>query len=288
MPSTEHQYRSIHAINYSALRQGRTSMPKMHAVVTGTAPAELSPALAIGTLLHEAMQHGDGWAKRYAVRPEGIDRRTKAGKEAFAQWIDTLPKDAKVLESATEANAVVTVDEMRRSILSHPVGSLLARTPGESEVQLIADGRKARLDKVCMGDDGKSDKPVPLMIVDWKSTVDASPSGFARSAAKYGYHQQAAWYVAMLERVQGVRVPFVFVAVESAAPYSVGVYQLVPDQLEAATTINEDIVTRYKAYVAAGASRHHTGDTIESLTLPEWSCSVGPKSFAGVGDDTPF
>lgn len=285
MPTT---YESIRAINYSALRQGRTSLPRMHAIVTGTMPEESSPALAVGTLLHEAMQHGDGWAKRYAVRPEGIDRRTKAGKEAFAQWLATLPDGAEVLESATEANAVVTVDEMRRSILSHPVGSLLARTPGESEVQLVCVDRKARLDKVCMGDDGKSDKPVPLMIVDWKSTADASPAGFARSAAKYGYHQQAAWYVDMLECARGVRVPFVFVAVESTWPYSVGVYQLVPDQLEAAKAINEDIVTRYKAWVDAGASRHHTGDTITELTLPEWSCSVGPKSFASVGDDTPF
>lgn len=281
-------YESIQAINYSALRLGRTSLPRMHEVVMGTMPSDTSPALAVGTLLHEAMQHGDGWAKRYAVRPEGIDRRTKAGKEAYAQWLATLPEGAKVLESATEANAVITVDEMRRSILSHPVASMLARVPGETEVQLVCVDRKARLDKVCIGDDGKSDKPVPLMIVDWKSTVDASPAGFARSAAKYGYHQQAAWYVDMLECARGIRVPFVFVAVESTWPYSVGVYQLVADQLEAAHQINEDIVTRYKAWREAGCSRHHTGDMIKLLTLPEWSCSVGPKSFAIVGDDTPF
>ena len=283
---TDDEYRSIHAINYSALRVGRTSLPRMHQIVTGTAPAEESAALATGTLLHDAMQHGDGWADRYAVRPDGIDRRTKAGKEAYAAWLATLPTDAKILESASDVAAVEAVDVMRRSIMSHPLARALATCTGESEVQIVDGGRKCRIDKIFISN-GE-----PTMLIDWKSTIDASPAGFARSAAKYGYHQQAAWYVALAERRYGKRLPFVFVAVESSSPHSVGVYQLVPDQLEAATIINEGIVKAYREWVEAGAKMHHTGENVETLTLPEWACKItmpGQAASVGVADDSvPF
>lgn len=282
---TNDEYDRIQAINYSALRVGRTSIPRMHAMLTGQLPAFESASLAMGTMLHAAMQHGNDWTKAYAIRPDGIDRRTKAGKDAYAAWLATVPAGATILESASDASAVLLVEEMRRSIMSHPLGRTLATHPGESEVMIAMHGRKCRIDKVCRLGDG-----TPAMLVDWKTTLDASPGGFARSAAKYGYHQQAAWYTDLAERHFGKRLPFVFVAVESSAPHSVGVYQLLPDQLDAARTINERIVSDYAAWLEAGCNTHHTGNNVETLTLPEWCCKTS-FSVASVGDidsETPF
>ena len=63
------------------------------------------------------------------------------------------------------------------------------------------------------------------VIVDLKTTRDASPEEFARSIAQYRYHVQAAFYsdgyrAAFGEAPRG----FVFIAVETEAPYLVAVY----------------------------------------------------------------
>jgi hypothetical protein len=279
------EYRATQAINYSALKLGRTSLPRMHACITGTLDQTESEAMGLGTMLHQAMAIGDGWADRYAIRPEGIDRRTKEGKDRWAAWLASLPPGAEILETPSQVEAVTTADRMRSAIMRHPLGHVLATSNGESEVAIVHDGRKARLDKVVrMNDDA------PVMLVDWKTTVDASPGAFARSAAKYSYHLQAAWYIAMAQRTYGKRLPFVFVAVENTAPYSVGVYEIAPDQIEAATGINEGICKRYAAWLEAGAESHHTGANVEQLVLPEWACkdyTVASEDVAAI-TEVPF
>lgn len=283
---TNDEYAAVHAINYSALRLGRTSLPRMHALITGTLDRIETDALTLGSMLHQAMDEGDGWSDRYALRPEGIDRRTKAGKEAYAAWVANLRPDAVVMESASQVDAVVTAGRMRQSILSHPLGRGLATAAGPSEVMIVRGERKCRIDKVVCTPDGK-----PVLLVDWKTTIDASPMAFARSAAKYGYHQQAAWYTDLAHGHYGVKLPFIFVAVENTAPYSVGIYQLAADQLDAARNINESIVTAYRRWLE-NADVHHTGNDFATLELPEWACKdhLASADFASVGDadDTPF
>ena len=254
---TNEEYAQIHAVNYSALKVGRTSLPRMHAVVTGTAARTDTDSLNLGNLLHEAMQVGDGWSDRYAIRPEGIDRRTKDGKATYAAWLSSLGPGAEIVE---DRSTIELVEAMRRSIMSHRVAALLASQPGESEVMLATGDRKCRIDRL-----------TDSIIIDWKTTTDSSPSGFARACARYGYAQQAAWYVEMVRRGRGKSLPFVFVAVESTAPYCVGVYQIAADQIEAASRLNERIVADYAAWLKAGANMHHTADTIEELVLPEWA-----------------
>lgn len=255
---TNEEYAQIHAINYSALKVGRTSLPRMHAVVTGTAAKSESDSLNLGTLLHEAMQHGSGWSDRYAVRPEGIDRRTKIGREAYAAWLQSLPADAQIVEDGSQ---IQLVEQMRQAILDHRIGRLLATAAGQSELMLVHGDRKCRVDRL-----------TDSFIVDWKTCTDSTPSGFAKACARYGYAQQAAWYVEMVRLVTGKTLPFVFVAVESSEPHCVGVYQLAADQIEAATRLNERIVADYRRFVESGARMHHTSDDkIEELVLPEWA-----------------
>lgn len=255
---TNEEYAQIHAINYSALKVGRTSLPRMHAVVTGTAAKSESDSLNLGTLLHEAMQNGLAWQDRYAVRPEGIDRRTKDGKAAYAAWLQSLPADAQIVEDGSQ---IQLVEQMRQAILDHRVGRLLATAAGQSELMLVHGDRKCRVDRL-----------TDAFIIDWKTCTDSTPTGFAKACARYGYAQQAAWYVEMVRLVTGKTLPFVFVAVESSEPHCVGVYQLAADQIEAATRLNERIVADYRKFVEAGARMHHTSDDkIEELVLPEWA-----------------
>ena len=74
------------------------------------------------------------------------------------------------------------------------------------------------------------------LIVDLKTTMDASPDAFARTAANFNYPLQAAYYVDGLQAA-GIASPdavtsFVFLVVEKTPPYGVAVYTLPEDAIE--------------------------------------------------------
>jgi exodeoxyribonuclease VIII len=65
------------------------------------------------------------------------------------------------------------------------------------------------------------------VVVDLKTTTDASPKGFAKAVWKFRYHVQDAFYTDGIEASTGCRpTDFVFIAVEKTAPFGVGVYRL--------------------------------------------------------------
>ena len=65
------------------------------------------------------------------------------------------------------------------------------------------------------------------MIVDLKTTKDASYNGFMRSVKKYKYHKQAAFY---LDAVQATR--FIIIAVEKTPPFNINVFELGDDMID--------------------------------------------------------
>ena len=64
------------------------------------------------------------------------------------------------------------------------------------------------------------------LVVDVKTTQDASPDGFIRSIASYGYHIQDAFYTDTLRSLNKPVNQFLFVAIETKPPYMVGLYTL--------------------------------------------------------------
>ena len=70
------------------------------------------------------------------------------------------------------------------------------------------------------------------LVVDLKTTEDASPKGFQKSVAGFFYHVQAAWYLHGLEQATH-RCPeqFVFIAVEKKPPFAVAVYAADADMI---------------------------------------------------------
>jgi exodeoxyribonuclease VIII len=73
------------------------------------------------------------------------------------------------------------------------------------------------------------------VIIDLKTTEDASPRGFAQSVKKYRYDVQAAFYSDGLEEATGKACNgFFFVAVEKHPPYLVGWYFIGNEDLKEA------------------------------------------------------
>jgi len=185
------------------------------------APREATPAMIIGSAFHTATLEPEKFDLEFAVAPEGIDRRTKAGKEEWAAF-----EAASAGKTVLKAEDADRVKEMALAVLAHPLAGPLVRG-GVAERSLywepsVVEGivSKCRPDYVKSLDEGH------YVVVDLKSTEDARPWAFERSAWNYRYHVQAAYYWdGCTDALGHAPDAFVFIAVEKAPPYAVVVYE---------------------------------------------------------------
>lgn len=208
-------------------------------------------AMQFGTALHTAVLEPDRYAAEYAFW-EG-DRRTKDGKAAY----EALLASGKSIISRDD-NDVISA--MSVSIRQHPVaGSLLTGGLVEHSVfwqhKNVAEC-KARPD-YWLKDAG--------IVVDLKTTEDASPAGFARSIAAYRYHVQAVHYLAGTQAGR-----FIFIAIEKKAPYAVGVYELDADALALGHALRERDIEQYVSCAEFDTWPGYSPE-IQTITLPKWA-----------------
>lgn len=110
------------------------------------------------------------------------------------------------------------------------------------------------------------------VLIDIKTTVDASPTTFSSSVAKYRYHVQDAFYSDGFAAAHNLPAPppFIFIVVEKAQPYAVSVYQLDPE----ATARGRELYRRDLIRLAE-AKRSECwnaySDEIALIDLPAWA-----------------
>lgn len=154
--------------------------------------------------------------EQFATMPN-VDRRTKAGKEAFAEF-----------EAAADGKTIVSVDMVEQATAmcealsrNEFVKKLLK---GEKEKpffwadEMTGEECKCRVD--CLTEVGEN-----LIIVDLKSTDNAETEAFMRSAIKYGYDLQSAMYSDGVKVNTGREPLFVFIAIEKKPPYAINILQ---------------------------------------------------------------
>jgi hypothetical protein len=225
-----------------------------------THPRPPSKAFSIGHAAH-ALVLGVGAP---IVVVDAADWRTK---DAKAKRDDALAAGETPLLASEYAQVVAMAD----AIHEHPAAALLLDPEhGDPERSLFwVDQQtgvwlRCRLDWMPHASNGR------MILVDYKTSVSAERGEFARSAAKYGYHQQAAWYM------DGVRhlgladdVAFVFVVQEKEPPYPVSVVELHPADIEIGAVLNRRAVDLFAECMTSGVWPGY-GHGIELVELPYW------------------
>ncbi len=182
-----------------------------------------SPAFFAGTLAHCAILEPAALLDRYMLKPEGLDMRTKDGKA----WKAALPAGVLTIDADEYATALAQRDAVNNV---PELAELLAE--GVAEVSAFWRDDETGLQCKCRPDWVHTLSDGRVILVDVKTTVDASPQQFSRSVWKYGYHRQAAWYSAGYARAAGVEVAgFVFAAVTSAHPFIAAAHTLDDDYM---------------------------------------------------------
>lgn len=165
------------------------------------------PSLRIGSALHRLIEDAKAFAVEYVVKPDGIDGRTKAGKE----WL-LAHGDKNVLSQGEFADLTCMAANVRKQsrlmrILAH----------GKAEVTILWHDEQTGL--LCKA---RPDwlNPKLRIVLDWKTTEDARPEAVRRTILKYGYHHQAEWYLRAVE----APTTFVWAFIEKSPPYAVACY----------------------------------------------------------------
>jgi exodeoxyribonuclease VIII len=215
--------------------------------------------MRLGTLTHAMILEPDTFKDEFAVMPK-FDRRTTVGKKAAEEFEQEHAGKIIVDETAYEKASSIAA-----SVRKHPV-AIEGLRDGNPEVSLFWDQYglpcKARCDYM-----------TGSAIFDIKTCSDASPDGFAKQIASFQYHVQAAHYAAGFREIVGWDLDrFVFIAVESEAPYAVGVYTLDARSLQSGRLLMERAARAYRvALEQADTAPAFYSDTIAEISVPAWA-----------------
>lgn len=258
---TEKEYRASEGISRSELWRLRESPEKFKYLQDH--PEEPTPALIFGAMVHKLVLEPEDFENEYAVAPE-VDRRTKDGKAAWQEFVDGAG-DKTVVTVADYEKA----KEMAAKVADTPlVADLL---DGEHEMPLFwsdeATGEvcKVRLD--CFTTiEGKN------VVVDYKTSSDASTAAFMRSAINYGYDFQAGMYTEAVEQNLGQPAAFIFIVQEKTAPYSVNILEASPDFIQRGRDIFRELIGIYHECKTTGNWYGYLGayGVMNELQLPAW------------------
>jgi exodeoxyribonuclease VIII len=220
-----------------------------------------TPAMRIGTALHTLVLEQDQFEERYITAPQ-VDRRTKAGKEAWAEF-EAEAGDRELIA----ADDRIQISRMAEAVWAHPAAAALLHWEGKAETTHMWTDPATGLDCKCRPDwltnDGR-------LIVDLKTTEDASPAGFRKSIGAFRYHVQSSWYLDGVQAATGCRPEqFLFLCVEKKPPYAVAVYAAAPVIVtigaETAARDLDVLATCKQACAWPGYS-----DQVEPISLPGW------------------
>ena len=226
-------------------------------------PRPMSSAFVIGQALHAAILEPERFKQEYVVPPK-INRRTNAGKAAWAEWQEKFSD--KVAITREEYDLAMG---MKAAVWSRETPAHLLGGEGRNETTILWDDAdtgvrcKARLDRLTYWHGWPA-------VVDVKTCREgqAHVDRWPWVMKEFAYHQQAAWYLSGLNTLAPADRIFVFLAVEKTRPY-----------LTACHAVNEPSIREGRAlyrkalqcYLKARETNQYPGydEGIEYTDIPE-------------------
>jgi exodeoxyribonuclease VIII len=249
-------YKSIDALNYSGAKQVLRSPAHYRASLMEE--QKDTPALKFGRLVHTSTFLPLEFKAKVAIMPEGIDRRTKAGKESYEAFINSLAPETEVVDSETHAH----ISDVTEAASAGLASLNLSHTDWIVEESITKEYAgitiKGRPDLVSVIGNDK-------VVVDLKTTQDASPHSFSRDVHNLKYFMQSAWY---LELTGATR--FILLAVEKEPPFAWRVYELDAEAIAEGKRLMDEACAIYKQCKTFKSWPSYTKD-LTMLSLPRYA-----------------
>ena len=222
-------------------------------------PPEETEDMLRGTLIHAMALEPQSLEERF-IRAESIDRRTKAGKEAFAA-LQQSSEGKSVVPQSMWRTAERCVEALERDV---ETAMWLSEARGGSiEVPLFWSRQgvdcKGRPDSVLA--DGT--------VVDIKTTaMTLTPGLFVNEIFRRCYHTQAAFYRSGILANGGEWRSHVLVCVETKPPYAVAVFRMGPQVIGTSDAKISQWIDLYRACVDRN---EWPGYGLVEVSTPKWA-----------------
>ena len=212
-------------------------------------------AMADGTAVHAFFLERDKFDTDFVIKPADMRLNTKAGKEWAIEQ-----KDKIIIDSELGNNLY----EMEKSFIDSPA-KLIYDIKGQTELSYFWDDLgtiKGKCRPDWISDDGS-------IVVDVKTTTDASPRGFQKSISTWGYYLQLGWYLRGLRKLGLPAKQFIFIAIEKTAPFCVGVYRADQEMINYAMKELDQLMPEIQTAMVSNEFPDYTPE-ITSIGLPPW------------------
>jgi len=209
-----------------------------------------------GNALHTYVLEPPKFCEEYYITPK-INRATKKGKEEFKEHQEKARGKLLICEEAFKS-------------IAHVMNGLSRH---KQALTLLADAQIEKSIYWTDPDTGIQCKVRPdvwhsNMIVDLKTTVDASQKSFQRSIFQFAYHIQAGMIQEALRVSQGIHMEnFVYLAVEKQAPYASAIYMLSPEIVSQGVAEFKNILIGIKECMDSG---HWPSYPTAMIDMPSW------------------
>lgn len=252
---TEQEYRQAEGVNKSTLWNLRKSPAHYKYFLENQ--REDTAAFAFGRAVHAAILTPSAFKKDFVVIPEGIDRRTKAGKEEYQAFLDASSgKEILTAADAETVKAIVKAFKKNRDAVQ-----LLKGTKREKPLFWTDDNGilcKCRIDAYKAG-----------LIVDLKTAQDAETETFTKEALRYGYDVQAAHYLDAYQHKESVvRPEWYFIVIEKTEPYAINILRADIGFLDYGFIRRQELIEKLKV---CQDQKAYPDYGINELCLPAWA-----------------
>jgi len=236
---------------------------------------EPSKAMIFGTAVHCAILEPEQLQNRFVMIPDGVDGRTKDGKQIMADI-------AASGKTGIKSDDWQAIEIIKKQALNNPfIKKLFSKNHAvEASLYFERNGVKCRIRPDLMV--SPCDEFENGVICDVKTAQDAGPEGFARAAWDYGYHLQNEFYSNGYQQIFGTKKPpvFMFYVVENTAPFLDAVYIMPDDLIDYSKAKNDELIATFKrcsdSNIWPGYDKRAT-----VLSVPGWVQSVINKQKEG-------
>ena len=203
-----------------------------------------SASMRLGTAVHSALLEPEEFEKIYDVTD--LRKNTKAYKE----MLSNNPKKIYLNNSDWRS-----IQEIKRRFEQNREATELLDLCSKRETEVKADIQGVPFR-------GFVDAMSKDVIIDLKTTQDASEEGFSRSVYNFSYHLQAAIY----KELTGAK-EFYIIAIENTAPHNICIYQLSQDALDSGYAMMSKGIQSFKDWDGEETGYVNSG----ILNLPRWA-----------------
>jgi exodeoxyribonuclease VIII len=215
-----------------------------------------TPSMNVGSAFHTLLLEPEKFPNEFAVAPV-VDRRTSAGKEVWAAFNEQ--HSHKIILTAEQyQQTFIMVEQIKKHEI---VQTLLDEAVFEQSVYWTDEETGLQFKT-------RPDIWSSKMVVDLKTTADANPFSFTRSALNYGYFIQAGMAFEGCKALGKPFEMFVILACEKDVPHVPAVFMMDDDALQ----FGIDQFNSYKRKLKKCIEENRwPGYPVQELSVPKYA-----------------